>query len=381
MSSQLPGLGSHIDRIYQAAVAPECWPAFLDGLREELGLASVHLVFRRVSDGDRGIIASRGIDEGFDDVYRSYFYQLNPWHPYPADAQEGQVLLNRCALTRSELERTEFYNDWMRPQGIAHPFTAFLYNAAPGEPLSVLGGFREESSGPLRGQDLDPVRSLVPHLQRALVVHSRVQGAELRADAAVEVLDRICGGVILLDERGRLLAANRAAERILALSDGLVLGRDGPSASTAEQTGELRRAVAGAARTGARKGEEAGAVLRLARPSGRPALEVVVTPIRIESSPLFDREAAAAIFVAGPDAPVDGPPQRLRQLFGLTPVETEVASRLVKGMDLAAIGDDLGITIHTARGHLKQLFAKTGTHRQPELVGVLLTGLAGLRLE
>ena len=62
-------------------------------------------------------------------------------------------------------------------------------------------------------------------------------------------------------------------------------------------------------------------------------------------------------------------------------MEAKVASRIAAGMRLPAISDDLGITIHTVRGHLKQLFVKTDTHRQPELVRVLMTGLAGLRLE
>ncbi len=65
--------------------------------------------------------------------------------------KEGEVLLCDSIIPESELVRTEFYNDWMRPQGIAHPFVAFLYNASPGEPLSSLVGFREKSAGPLRG--------------------------------------------------------------------------------------------------------------------------------------------------------------------------------------------------------------------------------------
>ena len=124
----------------------------------------------------------------------------------------------------------------------------------------------------------------------------------MRAGAAEEALDRMFGGVVLLDERGTPIVTNRTADRILARNDGLALDWNGPSASTPWQTGELRRALAGAAKTGAGKGEDAGAVLRLARPSGRPALEVVVTPIGCESSPLFDRRATSAIFVADPDA-------------------------------------------------------------------------------
>jgi len=372
----IDGLGRHIDRIYQAAVAPERWPVFLDGLSEELRLASIHLIFRHPDDGQCGIIASAGIDERHEEAYRSYFYRLNPWRPFGPEAEEGRVLLSDSVIPASEQARTEFYNDWMRPQDAAHPFVAFLCNEDQGEPISDLAGFRQKSAGPLRDEDLEPVRSMVPHLQRALVIHSRVQSAEMRADAAEDALDRIFGGVILLDERGRSITTNRTAERVLAMNDGLVLDRDGPSASTPRQTGELRRALAGAAKTGASNGGDAGAVMRLRRPSGRQALEVVITPIRCESSPLFDRRAAAAIFVADPDVRAERPAARLRQIYGFTPTEAEVASRMVKGMDLAEIGDALGITIHTIRGHLKRLFAKTDTHRQPELLRELLTGPA-----
>jgi len=381
MRSNPPGLASHIDRIYRAAVEPECWPVFLDGLREELRLASIHLVFRRVRDGDRGIIASCGIDERFDDAYRSHFHRVNPWRPFGPEAKEGRVLLSDSVIPESEQIRTEFYNDWMRPQGIAHPFVAILCNAGPGDPLSDLVGFREKSAGPLSDEDLDAVRPLVPHLQRALVIHSRVQGAEMRAGAVEEALDRMLGGVILFDERGAPIVTNRTADRILAADDGLVLDRDGPRASTSKQTGELRSALAGAARTGAGRGEAAGAVLRLARPSGRRALEVVVTPIGCESSPLLDGQAISALFVTEPDARADGSPERLCRLYGFTSVEAEIASRILAGAHLSDISEELGISIHTVRGYLKQLFAKTGTHRQPDLVRVLLTGLAGLRLD
>jgi DNA-binding CsgD family transcriptional regulator len=376
---QVDDLGSHIGRIYQAAVEPERWPAFLEDLRCHLGLASASLVFRHPGEDDRGIITSVGADEYYGDTYRSHYHTLNPWLPWGQVAQEGRAVLADSVLAQSELRRTEFYNDWMRPQGLAHLFTTFLCHPGPGEPVAELGGLREEAAGPLQDEDLAPVRVLVPHLQRALVIHSRVQGAQMRAGAAEEVLDRILGGVILLDERGAPIAINRTADRILAADDGLVLDRDGPRASTPEQTSEIRRALAGAAKTGKGDGEDSDVVMRLLRPSGRQALEVVVTPIGRESSALFEDRAAAAIFVAEPDVQAERPAARLCRIHGFTQTEAEVASRIAAGVRLSDIGEELGITIHTVRGHLKQLFAKTNTHRQGELVRVLLAGPARIR--
>jgi len=376
---EAPVLGRYIDQIYQAAAAPDRWPAFLEALRGTLGAASITLVFYR--DLGDGVVYSAGLHEPFLEAYRSGFYRSNPWQAFLPRLGEGEVHLCESVVPESELRRSEFYNQWMRPQGIAHPFLAILSHAGPAATVSYLSGFREEASGPFQPEGLELVQRLVPHLQQALVIHRRIQSAEIWAEAAEGALDRISGGVILLDERGAPIFTNRTADQILAAKDGLLLDPDGPAASASKQTEELRRVLAGAASTGAGKGEHAGALLRLARPSGRPALEVVVTPIRRGSSPLFDQRATAAIFVADPDAQAERSPERLRQLYGLTPTEAEVASRLARGMDAAEIGDDLDITIHTVRGHLKQLFTKTDTHRQADLVRVLLTGLADLRLE
>jgi len=375
------GTARHIDRIYQAAVSPEHWPGFLDPLCEELRGATFHLAFRLPCDGDHGVFATVGMEQRFLDAYRTHFYRMDPWTPFLAMEREGDIQTLDSLLSDSELERTEIYCDWLRPQGVFYGFGAILFKSEDGELVSSLSSFREKSRGPFRNEELDRIRPLVPHLQRALGIHRRLQSAELRAGAAEEALDRSSSGVILLDERGAPITTNRVADGILAEDDGLVLDRDGPSASSPRQTDELRGLVSGAAATGAGKGTSPGGVMRLARPSGRPALEAVVTPIRRESSPLFDRTAASAIFLAAPDARAECSPEWLRRLYGLTRKEAKVATRIASGMGLREIADALDVTIHTVRGHLKELFRKTGTHRQADLVRVLLTGLADLRLD
>jgi len=379
VNTRVSTLQGHVDRIYDAALAPERWEAFLEALRKELRAANLGVVFRAPAGDDRGVVASVGMDERHRDAYLSHFHRLNPWRLIRPEAVEGEIRLGDALVPEAELARTEFYNDWMRPQRIAHPLAAVLRSTDRGTPLSELAGYREESSGPFDPESLELVRRLIPHLQRALAIHAQLGGAAMRAGAAEEALDRISGGVILLDEHGAPIAVNRTADEILAMDDGLVLGGDGPRASTAKQTGELRRLLAEAARTGAGRGVDAGAVVRLARPSGRPPLEAVVAPLRRESYPLLDHKAACVIFLTDPAARTDTPPARLRQQYGLTEMEAEIASRLVGGMVLAEIGNDLGITIHTVRGHLKRLFAKTGTHRQAELLRVLLEGPGRIR--
>lgn len=57
--------------------------------------------------------------------------------------------------------------------------------------------------------------------------------------------------------------------------------------------------------------------------------------------------------------------------FNLTPAEARLASLLATGMSLEKAAEQLGIARETARSQIKTIFAKTGAHRQGELVALL----------
>jgi DNA-binding CsgD family transcriptional regulator len=66
----------------------------------------------------------------------------------------------------------------------------------------------------------------------------------------------------------------------------------------------------------------------------------------------------------------------LNGLFDLSPAEIKVAQGIVSGKTIDSVALDLKLSRETVRGQLKSVFAKTGTGRQAELVGLL----AGARL-
>jgi len=71
------------------------------------------------------------------------------------------------------------------------------------------------------------------------------------------------------------------------------------------------------------------------------------------------------------------PIELLRSQFGLTPAEARLALHLVAGETLRSAEVKLSIRYETARTHLKNIFDKTGTCRQAELLVVILTALPG----
>jgi hypothetical protein len=67
------------------------------------------------------------------------------------------------------------------------------------------------------------VTLLTPSLKQALKVHRRLAGAELMAAIAMDVLDHLPHGVLVISTAGVVLATNRAADAILRARDGLAL--------------------------------------------------------------------------------------------------------------------------------------------------------------
>jgi DNA-binding CsgD family transcriptional regulator len=71
--------------------------------------------------------------------------------------------------------------------------------------------------------------------------------------------------------------------------------------------------------------------------------------------------------------PKPGPPAAIiAKTFRLTPSEAKLASIIARGAPPDIAARELKISRETARNKLKSVLAKTDTHRQSELVALLL---------
>ena len=90
------------------------------------------------------------------------------------------------------------------------------------------------------------------------------------------------------------------------------------------------------------------------------------------ASPLPSQEVRA-LLTLNALGPKPGPPAAiLARTFCLTPSEAKLACVIARGASPYIAARELNISRETARNQLKAVFAKTGTHRQGELVALLL---------
>lgn len=188
-------------------------------------------------------------------------------------------------------------------------------------------------------------------------------------------LDLVRHGAILVAQEGRPHLANRNALAILQKRDGISLARTGIVADRASDTRLLYRLLQDAIAS-PESGEPKDSPMMLQRKTARTSLVVRVVPgPKLDSCPgIAGRTALLKLYDQEMGVVVDE--GALSRVYGLTRGEAALAKRLIQGRSIEEAAGELFISPHTARTHLKRIFMKTDTHRQPEfLVRMLLTVL------
>ncbi len=102
-------------------------------------------------------------------------------------------------------------------------------------------------------------------------------------------------------------------------------------------------------------------------------LPVIVRIWRFDGAAHLPAREVCALLTLNALGPKPGPPAAiLAKTFRLTPSEAKLACVIARGASPYIAARELNISKETARNQLKAVFAKTDTHRQSELVALLL---------
>jgi DNA-binding CsgD family transcriptional regulator len=209
-------------------------------------------------------------------------------------------------------------------------------------------------------------------------MESRVQDAHGLTHAALAALERLNYGVLLLGAEGELRHANRRANDIARRTRAYSAGATGRvQASAGALSAKLHKAVQAAAQCEG-ESEVAGTALRLRGVTGSE-VHAFVVPVP-GGAQRVDDSVVAMMFVADPQSTLPNFPEKLRQIYHLSPTEAQLAEALVNGRSLKQFAVERGTSLNTVRTQLRSLAAKVGAKRQVDVVRCILTGPAVLDL-
>ena len=231
-----------------------------------------------------------------------------------------------------QLERTEFFNDYLLPQDTVHQ----LGGAVLKEEHRVVGFtcLRSHKKGPFGPAEVKLLRALMPHLQRALQFQRRTADLEGQYRASLDAMDRLPVGIIFLDDSGCLLALNRSAKRVMDQNDGLAIGKEGLRAADSQENKSLRLLVISAAITATQNGFRRAAPLAISRPSGKRPYALLAMPSSSETLAFAVKKCAVIVFISDPEDTPQTPRQSFASLYRLTAAESRLAELLARGKTL-----------------------------------------------
>lgn len=361
MVTELEDFSRVVSAIYAAAIGDGGWLEPLADIRRITGGLAAGLLIS--DDGDRSIKSAALPQEARDDYaayYRTIDYVLAEVERGPAGVvHDGRQLVARRS-------RSEFNTDWMKPYGLDDG--VFVRLTGTREPTCFLVAAPQRSEPFADADRTRFVTALIPHWQQALRTHDQLHGVARGAELT-ELVDTLRHGLIVLDSDSSIVHMNRAAVRILAGGDGLRSRAGTIEATRPSMNSELHRRIGQAVRGGSR-GFRCGAMMVCSRPSGKWPYVIHTVPLRCEGA--ASKDGPALVFVIDPEAKPCPATDLVRRIFGMTRAEAEVAVRVVDGDGLKPICEELNLSLATVKTHLQHVFDKTATHRQAELVRLLL---------
>ena len=360
--------------LYDAMLDDARWPAASALIDEACGLAGNALLIGEGPKDDIrvGFVGLYYRGQRRRDLEREY---LEVYHPIdervPRLRQQpyGRLVHVSDQYTAGELKTSRAYNEAlvraqhtngldMRLEGLAGSYMTWCI----GDPIT---------SGDWGSSQIAMLTRLAPQIRQFVQVRQALVGAQAQSATVTALLDNPRIGVVQLDRRGRILAANDRASGILRDGDG-VSDQDGVlRAQAPDDVRSFARLVAAALPTSGAVAVSGSMLLR--RSSVLPPFAVYVKPVSAPQPDYGARHVAALVLIVEPGRQHRVDPGLVAKTLGLTPAESRVATGLAEGKSVREMAEATGHTKDTIYWHLKRIYQKLSISRQADLVRLVLS--------
>lgn len=358
-----------IAQVYEAALDENRWSDLASRMAETFDSPSATIQVRSAEQSTQVLVFTDNIR--IDD-YERYYGQLDPWVQGALGLGMNRVVLGHELVDDASFLRSEFYADFAQRCG-QHYIVGCLLEVTPTQ-FAGLGIHRGRSGRPFDEDDRRSVAQFADHLQRALRLRARLGPVPCQQRWTLEALALSNTRFFVVDEEARVHFASPDAARYCTPARPLQVsyGRLHPRECARQKafSSMVRSAVALARATPDKTLSNAPSAMALPDERGG-LLTLTVSPL----AALPDSPARALVFFKDA-AEGSVQPQRLQELFGLTPAEAGVACALVRGLSCADIAQTDGVSENTVRTHVRQVLQKTGTSRQGEFIALALRSVA-----
>jgi PAS domain-containing protein len=331
-----------VGSVYDAALAPELWPAALETVAEHFGaVGAAYALWNKRNHRVEWLRISGPLVQSHTD-YVNHYYAVDPFRRVLDASPLGRWLQATKALPRAVLRQNEWYNDFLLKSGVKDDIAVRLYDTASHR--VIFSFHRGVGRAPLAVLNNPDLQELLLPLSKAarLRIELHRAGLDHRARLGRRALEHLSTGVIIVDGDGRVIDLNQSGERVLQRNDGLVLRHGKLRALRENESAKLRKVLAAAAAD--EKRVTSVAHLLVSRRTHRAPYAVSIAPLATTGTP--HASSLASVFVTDPEAipPTD---RELKELFGWSPAETQLVRALMAGKSLPDVAVEFGLSSTT----------------------------------
>jgi DNA-binding NarL/FixJ family response regulator len=374
------------EEIYDAAAGGTPWSAVGRSLARLVGASNGWLAISDAQGGISDLLYRADYPDKEIASYQTYYRHVDLWtiRTVAATLQGNPAAPPRARTSGhlvpdAEYVRSEFYADLGRYVGLRHVVGTVVPLGAAG--LMPVCLHRADREGPFDAMDARLLDRLLPHLRCAMQLRHRLNPLACAAASGFAALDALAAAVVVTDASMRIVVANASAESLATQGMGLRITTQkidsGPRARTLTALHHDDQVALNALVRSAASGRSSGGAMRLRDSAHNPTVAALVSPMprRLSDAPggLSGRIRGQALVLlrslqASPPAPRA---ETLRQLFGLTATEAEVARALYGGHTKGDVAAKRGLRESTVKTHVDAILLKTGTANLRDLERLL----------
>jgi DNA-binding CsgD family transcriptional regulator/PAS domain-containing protein len=368
MATRSDALLGTIEAVHAAGLEETLWPQALGEIAATVGGPAATIeVFDKRGLRPREIY-TYGIPPIAEIKYLDQYVALNRRLPVVARDKLGQLSWDYRIFDERTIRRDPFYMDFLRGLGLCY-FVG-----------GIIATDREEFAGacvhfsPRQGHvdeaGLAVMRRLLPHVRSAFDVAQRLRHSLAARQSLERALDWLADGVALIAADGKVAYANEAFQDIARCNDGIRIKRGAIEIAATPIRAWFEQATAAGARLGGGvSGQHERLDFSVPRPSGDRPYLISVRPLldKGRSSSVTAR-AVAIVFVHDPNKRASHNTSLMREIFGFTRAEANLAAGLQAGLSLGDYARQHALSLNTIYTHLRRIKDKTGCRKVPELI-------------
>jgi PAS domain-containing protein len=354
--NELQGAVERIQEMFSCRAAALLW---IDVQKPEINFARISGVFNECGR-----------------LYLEQFAAIDPAPEVFARLPAGTASSTDRLLTPQQRHSHPFVQEFFRPIGLVETLGGTLFSDQAR--FSLIGLQRGNDRAQFDDDDIAKLERLMPHIARALQMRRAFFSLEAKNLGFQAAMDRLPAGVVMLDSDGVAMFVNAAMRAIARRADGLALDRAGrPLPLNLAARRRLDALLDNVAKGGS------GGILAVKRAAGMRDYVMLVAPspsslARFE----WDRRGhiGAIVLVHDPAARTKDAAEILQHGLHLPKGAAKLTAALAGADDLQSFAEREGITIHTARFHLRTALQRTGARTQAELVRLAMRLLRDVAL-